>query len=397
MTPAQKSDMERVQRIRDEIKEEQQRRKQVENEYREQMKTMKQKHQSDLDKIKPPQNTEEERKELIKSLTKKLDREIERIQRQHEANLETAEFNHKGNLEREKILAEQHSDILKRQLEQQIQIAELVRNVQGSSTKLESILKSNMDIGESSLRDKQKKVLLLEKEVNEKLTQLLIKQRTSNDLQKKVDGVMKEYEILRAEKLKVTERDRFDVINNTEKYKNQENMLIQEVTLLKIKVENQKDKKNRLEQILQSELQQKESELQEERLRFEREKRDAEEHQREYEKKIQLKLLEIEERRKQLSDNESYLLKKIQGLDHKYETVRRETEVLKYKMEQLDDERVKFEEYGFYDTFKYTIIILSFMLTICFFIHKKYVNYDFDRDNYDSKISNFILSKYSFN
>ena len=337
--------MDRVQRIRSEIIEEQQRRKQIENDYREQMKSMKQKHQTDLDKIKPPQNTEEERKELIKSLTKKLDREIERIQRQHEANLETMDFHHKANLEREKILAEQHNDVLKRQLEQQIQIAELVRNVQGSSTKLESILKSNMDISESNLREKQKKVLVLEKEVNEKLTQLLIKQRTHNDLEKKLDGVMKDYEILRAEKLKVQERDRNDVINNTEKYKNQENKLIQEVTLLKIKVENQKDKKNRFEQILQSEFQQKEAELQEEKARFEREKRDAEDQQREYEKKIQLKYLEIDERRKLLTDNESYLLKKIQGLDHKYETVKRETEVLKYKMEQLDDERMKFEEY----------------------------------------------------
>ena len=345
LSPTQKADMDRVQRIRSEIIEEQQRRKQIENDYREQMKSMKQKHQTDLDKIKPPQNTEEERKELIKSLTKKLDREIERIQRQHEANLETMDFHHKANLEREKILAEQHSDVLKRQLEQQIQIAELVRNVQGSSTKLESILKSNMDISESNLREKQKKVLVLEKEVNEKLTQLLIKQRTHNDLEKKLDGVMKDYEILRAEKLKVQERDRNDVINNTEKYKNQENKLIQEVTLLKIKVENQKDKKNRFEQILQSELQQKEAELQEEKARFEREKRDAEDQQREYEKKIQLKYLEIDERRKLLTDNESYLLKKIQGLDHKYETVKRETEVLKYKMEQLDDERMKFEEY----------------------------------------------------
>ena len=102
--------------------------------------------------------------------------------------------------------------------------------------------------------------------------------------------------------------------------------------------------KNRFEQLLQVELQQKETELQEEKSRFEREKRDAEEQQREYEKKIQLKYLEIDERRKLLSDNESYLLKKVQGLDHKYETVKRETEVLKYKMEQLDDERMKFEE-----------------------------------------------------
>ena len=238
----QKADFERIQRIKDEIKEEQQKRKQIENEHKEQIKLMKQKHQTDIEKIKPPQNTEEERKELIRSLTKKLDREVERIQRQHEANLQTQEFNHKANLEREKILAEQHSEVLKRQLEQQIQIAELVRNVQGSSTKLESILKSNMDINESNLREKQKKVLLLEKEVNEKLTQLLIKQRTYNDLEKKWDGVLKDYEVLRAEKLKLQERDRNEVSNNTERYKNQENKLIQEVTLLKIKVENQKDK-----------------------------------------------------------------------------------------------------------------------------------------------------------
>ena len=118
--------------------------------------------------MQPPKNLDEERKELLKSLTKKLDREIERIQKQHEANLESEEFHHKSNLEREKLLAEQHSDVLKRQLEQQIQIAELVKNVQGSSTKLESILKANMDIGETALRDKQKKVLELEKQVNEK-------------------------------------------------------------------------------------------------------------------------------------------------------------------------------------------------------------------------------------
>lgn len=294
--------------------------------------------------MQPPKNLDEERKELLKSLTKKLDREIERIQKQHEANLESEEFHHKSNLEREKLLAEQHSDVLKRQLEQQIQIAELVKNVQGSSTKLESILKANMDIGETALRDKQKKVLELEKQVNEKLTNLVIKQRTYNDLEKKLDGILKDYELLRAEKLKVQERDQNELNTNAERYKNQENRLIQDVTLLKLRVENQKDKQKRIEQMLQAELQQKEGELEDERNRFEREKKDAEAQQREYEKKIQLKYMEIDERKKMLAENESTLLKKIQNLDHKYDTVKRETEALRYRMEQLDEERVKFED-----------------------------------------------------
>ena len=201
-----------------------------------------------------------------------------------------------------------------------------------------------MDISETALRSKQKKVLELEKEVNEKLTALVVKQRSYNDLEKNLDGIIKDYDLVKAEKLKILERDQHQLGENADRYKNQENRLIQDVTLLKLKVENQKDKKNRLEQLLKSELQRKETELDDEKDRFEREKRDTEDQQREYEKKIQLKYMEIDERKKMLSENEGNLLKKIQNLDHKYETVKREKEALKYRMEQLDDERVKFTE-----------------------------------------------------
>lgn len=146
------------------------------------------------------------------------------------------------------------------------------------------------------------------------------------------------------EKLKLEELDKKDLESNTGKFKNEENQLIQEATLIKLKVENQKEKQRRIQKMIQDELQRKQDELDSEKERFEREKRDSEEQQREYEKKIQLKYLEIDERKKQLSENETYLLKKVQNLDNKYETVKRETEALKYKMEQLDEERVKFED-----------------------------------------------------
>jgi hypothetical protein len=58
---------------------------------------MKTRHEGDLSKMQPPKNTDVERKDLLKSLTVKLDREIDRIQRQHEANLETLDFQHKAN------------------------------------------------------------------------------------------------------------------------------------------------------------------------------------------------------------------------------------------------------------------------------------------------------------
>ena len=305
---------------------------------------MKQRHEKDMNKMQPPNNTEMERKDLLKSLSQKLDREIQRIQKQHEANMELLENQHKANLEREKISADQHAGVIKRQLDQQIQIADLVKNVQSSSNKLESILKANLDVTEDGLREKQKKCLELEREVNEKLTGLVVKQRTYNDLEKRLDLVMKDYEVLRTENLKLQERDRFQMSETSERYKTQENKLIQSCTLLKIKVENQKEKQNRIEQLLQEELHRKERELQDERERLDREKKDCEEQQREYEKKIQLKYLEIDERKKNLNENETYLLKKIQALDHKNEVVKRETDALKYKMEQLDSERVKFEE-----------------------------------------------------
>lgn len=344
LSPTQKADNEKIAKIKEEMKEEELKRKQIEADYREQIKALKKRHEDDLSKMQPPKNLDEERKELLKSLTIKLDREIERIQKQHEANIETEQIRHKNNLEREKLLAEQHSEILKRQLEQQIQIADLVRNVQGSSTKLESILKSNMDISESGLREKQKKTLELEKTVNEKLTSLVLKQRAFNDLQKKFDNLNRELESLRADKFRKQERDQTEQSDSLKRFKTEENRVIQEITLLKLKVENQKDKQKRIEQILSEELQRKESELEDEKTRFEREKQDAQAQQREYEKKIQLKYMEIDERKKQLNENESYLLKKIQNLDHKYDTVKRESEALRYKMEQIDEERVKFED-----------------------------------------------------
>jgi len=343
LSPSKNANLEIIAKIKEQIREEDQRRKEIEKDYRDQIRSIKQRHESDMSKMQPPSNTESERKELLKSLTMKLDREIERIQRQHEANLELADQQHKANLEREKISSDQHAAVIKRQLEQQIQIAELVKNVQNSSNKLEAILKTNMDVTEDNLREKQKKTLELEKEVNEKLTGLVIKQRTYNDLEKKCDLVMKDYEILRAEKLKLHERDRFQVSESTERYKINENKLIQDVTLLKLKVENQKDKQNRIIELLEEEVTRKESELDGEKERLEREKKDAEEQQREYEKKIQLKYLEIDERKKKLNENETNLLKKIQTLDHKSEVVKRETDALRYKLEQLDAERVNFE------------------------------------------------------
>jgi hypothetical protein len=343
-SPANKADQEKIAKIKSEIKEEERKRRQIEQEYRDQIKQIEKRHEEEMKKMQPPKNLDEERKELLKSLTVKLDREVERSQRQHVANLEILESQHRSNLEREKILSEQHNQIIRRQLEQQIQIAELVRGVQGSSTKLESILKSNTDINETAMREKQKKVLELEKEVNEKLTNLVVKQRTYNDLEKKLDGIIREYDLVKGEKLKILERDQFELDEHTERYKVQENKLISDVTLLRLKVENQKDKKARIEELLKAELLRKENELEDEKTRYENEKQAADDQQREYEKKIQLKYLEIDERKKMLSENEAALIKKIQNLDYKYDTVNREKEALKYKMEQLDEERVKFED-----------------------------------------------------
>ena len=327
LSPTQKANQDRILKIYEDIKLEENRRKQIEDDYREQIKQMRERHENSMSKMQPPKNIEEERKDLIKNLTKKLDREIERIQKQHEANLEIEEAQHKANLERERLLAEQHSDTLKRQLEQQIQISDLVKEVQSSSTKLETIMKANMEVSENTLRNFQKKVLELESEVNHNLTNLVIKQRTYNDLVKKVETAKKDYDLL-----------------NDGRLKQEKNKLIEEATLKKLQVENSKTKQKRIEQMLEQELIQKENELEQEKERLNREKRDADDQQREYEKKIQLKYLEIDERKKNLVENETYLLKKVQGLDHKDETVRRESEALRYKMEQLDDERIKFED-----------------------------------------------------
>lgn len=326
LSPTQKANQERILKIYEDIKEEEKRRKDIEAEYRQQIKQMKEKHEAALAKMQPPKNIEEERKELIRSLAKKLDREIERIQKQHEANMDIEESQHKANLEREKLLAEQHSVTIKRQLEQQIHISDLVKEVQSSSNKLESIMKSNLDASESTMREFQKKVLQLESEVNQNLTRLVIKQRNYNDMTKKLENLKKDYEF------------------NNNRSKVEKNKLIEEATLLKLRVENEKSKQKRIEQLLEQELAQKEQELEQEKSRLEREKHDAEDQQREYEKKIQLKYLEIDERKKNLAENETYLLKKVQGLDSKNDTVKRESEALRYKVEQLDEERNKFQE-----------------------------------------------------
>lgn len=98
--------------------------------------------------------------------------ERERIQKQHEAELNLKRQQHQAALEREKIIADQHELTLKKQIEQQIKISEMVKNIQESSNTLDAIVNTAIKEKEMKVEAKQAAILELERKVTEKLMEV---------------------------------------------------------------------------------------------------------------------------------------------------------------------------------------------------------------------------------
>lgn len=242
---------------------------------------------------------------------------------------------HLANMEREKITSEQQSAALKRQLDQQMKIGEMIKSVQDQSNNLEAIMKASIKEKEATIELRQNTIIDLEKKVNEKVMGLLLKQKDYNEREEKLGRMQKEVIEFQEQKKLELDTERRKVEENSNQLQNlynqeraREHQAKEEVEIMKKKIEYEEEKLRRIDAQFEEQINERVRDLEMEHERLAREKKDHEEMQREDDKRVSLKQYELEERKKALNERESKHLKQRQNLEAKEETVRIEMEQL---------------------------------------------------------------------
>ena len=321
-----------------------QRFKQLKSSLDEEKKKWEEAHQREIDLLK------KEKEDLKDSLALNVERERTRLTELHKLELESKEKLHKYEIERQRHLAEEQNESLKRQLEAQIKLNALADEIRLSSTKINALSdklehekiaeeeKKKMDLftKEKALEDRERK-LNHEKELLEAEKRKLEKMKSDFEareleLQKNLE---KERELIKNEYNRLTDLQ--------ESIRNMENERKRDLELEKKAVESKKAQIEKENLDIKEDLNRKYQELELQNELLETRKQEFEEMMEKSEEALRKKHEEVDNIRKRLTLQEADMLRKLKNIEQKELFISQQADELQTKIDLFQMERLSFE------------------------------------------------------
>jgi len=321
-----------------------QRFKQLKATLEEEKKKWEEAHQREIELLK------KEKEDLKENLNVAVERERARLQELHKLEMESKEKLHKYEIERQRHLAEEQNESLKRQLEAQIKLNGLVEEIRLSSTKINAL--SEKLEHEKVNEDEKKKLELFTKEkaLEDRERKLNHERELIEAERRRLDKVKADLELRELESQKNLEKER-ELIKNEynrltelqESIRNMESERKKELELEKKAFESRKNQLERENLDIKEEYNRKFHELELQNELFEVRKQEFEQMMEKSEESLRKKHEEADNIRKRLTLQEAESLRKLKNIEQKELLLSKQADDLQTKIDLFEMERLAFE------------------------------------------------------